>query len=115
MNKKWLAAPALFTGALVLPAWAGSSVGLVTAPMVHDGDVLMFGAGPHENRPACVGIPQGGATWAVSLRTEKGKAMMSLLLTAHAQKKRVHVQGFVQPHCNDWGDRETPLYAVIID
>lgn len=71
----------------------------------------MFSAGTHLNKPVCA--VAGFASWAIKLDTETGKHMMSLVLAAHAQGKRVHVQG--TNHCNAWGDREQPFYAYIVD
>lgn len=99
--------------ALFFSAWlqAGASEGLVKNPLVNEANVFMFSAGTHQNAPACA--TQTLATWAISLNNPAGQNMMSLVLTAHAQGKRLHVQG--TNYCNSWGDREQPLYAFIVD
>ena len=110
MDKRWMVALVTLAAGLAMPTWAGNSAGFVTTPLVHEGDVFMFAAGPHSDKPSC-----SGEMWAVSLRSEKGKAMMSLLLSAHAQGRRVQVVGFSPARCSDWADRETPMFAQIID
>lgn len=90
---------------------SGASEGLVTTPLVSASDVFMFSAGTHSARPAC--STQALGTWAVDLKTLHGRAIQSLVMSAHAQKKRVHVQG--KNACIAWGDRESVEYLYIVD
>ena len=87
---------------------AGSSSGLVTLVMAHVGDVIIFSAGPHQNKPAC---STAGEDWAFSLSTQTGKAMYALILSAQAQGKQINVMG--TNTCPAWGDREAPAYVYI--
>lgn len=89
-------------------AWAGDSSGKVQHIMVHKGDVVMFSAGIHNNKPSCSTV---GEHWALSLSTENGKAMYAMLLSATAQGKTINVKG--EDVCNAWGDRESPKYMSI--
>lgn len=90
---------------------AGGSEGTVTTPLVTSGDVFIFSSGSHAGKPACATNTLG--TWAVSLNSEYGRGIMALALSAHAQGKRLHVQG--KNNCDDWVDRETVNYAFIVD
>ena len=90
---------------------AGNSEGLVTTPLVNEANVFMFSAGSHVNKPACA--TQSLGTWAVSLNNPAGQNMMTLVLSAHAQGKKVNVVG--AKNCSDWGDREKPLWLFIVD
>ncbi|UTW46444.1 hypothetical protein KFE80_06075 [bacterium SCSIO 12696] len=90
---------------------AGSSEGVVSSPLVSSGDAFFFSAGAHVNKPSCAVQTLG--SWAVDLKTEHGKAVMSIVIAAHAQKKRVHVQG--KNNCDVWGDRESIDYVFIVD
>ena len=96
-------------------ASAGTSVGVVTTPLV-SGDIFMFAAGTHTDKPACA--TQGFAPWAISLNTqdseiEGAKTMVALVLSAQAQKKKLSVTG--KGTCTIWGDREDVLYLYIMD
>jgi hypothetical protein len=94
-----------------LNSYAGSSRGLVSTPLVSSGDAFFFSAGNHLERPACATQTLG--TWAVDLKTEHGKATMSLVLSAQAQGKTVNVQG--KDNCDAWGDRESVSFIFIVD
>ncbi len=89
-------------------AFAGDASGKVKHIMVHTGDVVMFSVGTHNNKPACSTVADD---WVLSLKTEKGKAMYSMLLSAAAQGKTVNIIG--ENACNGWGDRESPLYMYV--
>jgi hypothetical protein len=89
-------------------AYAGDSKGKVAHLMVHRGDVVMFSAGQHSNKPSCSKV---GEHWALSLKTEDGKSMYALLLSAAAQGNVVGVLG--DNTCNAWGDREQPLHMWV--
>lgn len=95
-------------------AIAGHSEGKVTMLMAHVGDLVMFRAGAHHNKPTCSTV---GDEWAISLKSETGKAMYSLLLSAQAQGKSVTVIGppnGTQPEsCPAWPDRESPVYVFM--
>ena len=71
----------------------------------------MFGAGTHQSKPDCVTATLG--TWAVNLKTEHGKAMQAIVMSAHAQGKAVHVQGLNT--CDVWGDRESVNFLYIVE
>ncbi len=88
--------------------FAGDSQGKIGTLMVHTGDVVMFSAGVHNNRPAC-----SSSQWALSLKTETGKAMYAMLLSASAQGQTVKVKG--NNKCSAWGDRETPVYMWVVN
>ena len=104
----------LLTLALSSVAVAGHSEGKVTMLMAHVGDLVMFRAGVHHNKPACSTV---GDEWVISLKTETGRAMYSLLLSAQAQGKSVSVIGpenGAQPQsCPAWPDRESPIYVYL--
>lgn len=88
---------------------AGSSPGgQVEFILVHSGDVVMFSVGEHINKPECSTV---GNEWALSLTTEKGRAMYAMLMASAAQRLPVSVMG--ENACNAWGDRESPYYMVI--
>lgn len=87
---------------------AGDSNGKVTHLMVHEGDVVMFAVGPHANKPSCSTV---GDHWALSLSSEKGKAMYAMLLAAAAQGHSVGIKG--DSTCSAWRDRENPRYMWI--
>jgi hypothetical protein len=90
-------------------ATEGSSNGRVVSLMVHQGDVVFFNVGAHANPAPC---GKDFTDWAISLATEEGRAMYSLLLTAAATKTSVSVVG--AGHCNAWGDRESPKYIYSV-
>lgn len=94
--------------AFVEPAVAGGSSGTVTMVMAHAGNIVMFDAGVHTEKPACSVV---GNQWALSLSTDDGKAKYAMLLAAAAQNKKVSVYG--TGLCSAWPDRETPLYVSI--
>jgi hypothetical protein len=97
---------------LAFPAFAGggTSAGLVTAPLVNDSGIFMFGAGVHNNKPACSTIGDSQA-WAFDAKTPAGKAMQALMMLAYAQGKTVAVNG--SGVCDAWGDRERPSNVYI--
>lgn len=84
---------------------------LVTKPVVTDQDKFFFSAGSHQNKPNCVTTDLG--TWAVDLNSNHGSAMQALVMSAHAQGKRVHVNG--KGDCGIWGDRESVNFLFIVD
>jgi hypothetical protein len=86
-------------------AYAGEGTGKVTMLTVHATDIVMFSIASHNNKPACSTI---GDEWALSLKTEMGRAMYSLLLSSAAQKLSVQITG--DNTCSAWGDRENPQY-----
>lgn len=92
----------------VSPAHAGRSAGQVTQIIAHEGDVVMFSSGFHQDKPLCSTV---GEDWALSLSTQAGKAMYALVLSAHAQGKPINVIG--SGTCAAWGDREAPRYVYI--
>lgn len=93
-------------------AQAGNAQGLVSLLFVHEPNVLMFRVGTIVNdAPNCA---VASRQWAISLSDPMGKSMMALLLSAQAQGKQVYVHGYPNT-CRDWGDRELPSYALIID
>lgn len=104
-----LALTALLPLMFSLPsAWAGNSVGKVAELMIHQGDVVIFTAGPHVSKPAC---STSGDGWALSLANETGKAMYALLLSAQARGQLVSVNG--TGSCSAWADREAPRYLYV--
>jgi hypothetical protein len=110
MISKWLICLALLPN--FSTAQAGVSQGLVSAIVVHTPGILMFQVGTVINvAPSCA---TGTKQWAISLTDPIGKSMMALLLSAQAQGKQVYVHGYSNT-CRDWGDRELPSYAVLID
>ncbi len=107
---KWLIVLALLP--IFSTAQAGGSQGLVSGIFVHTPGILMFQVGTVINGvPSCA---SGTKQWAISLADPMGKSLMALLLSAQAQGKQVYVQGYTNT-CRDWGDRELPSYAVLID
>ena len=93
-------------------AQAGSTQGLVSGIFVHTPGVLMFQVGTTINGVAsCASVTK---QWAISLADPMGKSMMALLLSAQVQGKQVYVHGYTNT-CSDWGDRELPSYAILID
>lgn len=110
MIPKWLICMAMLPSFTM--AQAGNSQGLVSSIFVHTPGVLMFQVGTTINSaPSCAtGLKQ----WAISLTDPMGKSLMALLLSAQAQGKQVYVHGYTET-CRDWGDRELPSYAILID
>ena len=115
INKKMVALLVVLAG-FSNTALAGTSSGKVTNIYAHvsnsaygnaDGAIL-FAAGPHVNKPSCSIV---GDEWSISLGTEHGKAMYSMLLSAAAMGKSVFVEG--EGNCNGWSDRESPKYMRI--
>jgi hypothetical protein len=107
---KWLLCTAL--SASFTMAQAGNAQGLVSGIFVHTPGVLMFQVGTTINSaPSCASVMK---QWAISLADPMGKSMMALLLSAQAQGKQVYVHGYTNT-CRDWGDRELPSYAILID
>jgi hypothetical protein len=107
---KWLIVLTLLP--FLSAAQAGSTQGLVSGIFVHTPGILMFQVGTAINgAPSCA---NGTKQWAISLADPMGKSMMALLLSAQAQGKQVYVHGYTNT-CRDWGDRELPSYAVLID
>lgn len=93
-------------------AHAGNAQGLVSGIFIHTPGVLMFQVGTAINgAPACAaGLQQ----WAISMSDPMGKPLLAVLLAAQAQGKQVYVHGYSNT-CRDWGDRELPSYALLID
>jgi hypothetical protein len=93
-------------------AKAGNAQGLVSGIFVHTPGVLMFQVGTIINgAPSCAAVLH---QWAISLSDPMAKSMMALLLSAQAQGKQVFVRGYSNT-CSDWGDRELPSFALLID
>lgn len=90
--------------------YAGASEGLVAAPLAHSEGYFMFNAGAHANKPSC---STQGESWAVNLATVGGRGIQSTVLAAHAQGKRLYVEG--KGVCDAWLDRETASFVIIID
>lgn len=91
--------------------YSGESTGVATGPVVQDGLVLFY-AGPHTNAPTCSGGT--GTTigeWAFDGKTDAGKVMLSVLLSAQARGKAISVLG--KNVCDVWGDRESVLYIYV--
>ena len=85
---------------------AGNGSGKVMQLMPHANDVVFFSlSGEHANPPKC-----SSTAWSISLSTHTGRAMYALLLSAHTQGLRVHVQG--TGDCSAWPDRETAHYIL---
>ncbi|MDW6002756.1 hypothetical protein [Vibrio mangrovi] len=97
---------------LSFTASAGTGTGKITQVIVHRDDsghgVVMFRTEGNSEKAPCSTITN---EWAFSLSNELGKAMYSLVLAAQAQGKPVTVKGMHQ--CNDWSDRESPLYVAV--
>ncbi len=97
----------LLLAGICFQANAGSSSNAKVANIrIHEGNILMFQLENHSNEPGC-----SNGEWAVSLVHEKGRAMLSMLLSAASMKKGIHVSG--ANDCNDWGDRERPIHMSI--
>ena len=93
-------------------AHAGSAQGLVSGIFIHTPGVLMFQIGSGiSNGPACANVSK---QWAISMSDPMGKPLLAVLLAAQAQGKQVFVFGYTNT-CRDWGDRELPSYALLID
>ena len=110
MFPKWMLCMAFLP--LLNTAQAGNAQGTVSGIFMHTPGVLMFQVGTAINSaPSCA---SGTKQWAISITDPMGKSLMALLLSAQAQGKQVYVQGYTNT-CRDWGDRELPSYAVLID
>ena len=92
-------------------ALAGGGSGKVTNIGVHKYDVVMFSVETNTTTASCVSAPAHIGVWAFSLKTETGRAMYSLLLSAQAQGLSVTVWG--TGDCDAWGDREEAYYVVV--
>jgi invasion protein IalB len=92
-------------------AFSGGSEGLVATPLANSEGMMFFSAGSHLNAPSCSVETLG--TWAIDCTSSKSKAMCALVMSAHAQGKRLHVQG--KNNCDLWGDRESVSYLFIVD
>ena len=108
MNKRFITITLLMISLLPLNLYAGSGKGKVTRIYAHTGDVIMFDVGQHLDKPACSTV---GTQWALSLNSDAGKAMYSLLLSAAAQGQEVIVHG--TNVCSAWGDRESPKFIYV--
>ena len=95
-------------------AYAGHGTGKIELLLAHPGvnnqGVIMFKTENNFNKAACSTVEEG-RQWALSLATEHGRAMYSLLLSAQAQDLDVTVIG--ANDCAAWGDRERPEYIHI--
>ena len=98
----------LFAFTTIAMADSGNSSGYVNRVYVHHGDVVMFDVGKHHSKPAC---NRSGEEWAVSLKTQKGRGMYAMLLSAALQDIPVTVVG--TGSCSAWGDREDVLFMYI--
>ena len=72
--------------------------------------VLMFSTNPYLEPPTCNANP--AIEWAVKL-DDFGKSVYSLILSAHAQGKKVFVHG--DHRCDDWSDRESIFHITIVN
>ncbi|MDW6091674.1 hypothetical protein [Vibrio rhizosphaerae] len=110
--KKLTLSNILLGSLLSFTAFAGTGTGTITQVIVHRDNsghgVVMFTTQGNTDKAPCSTVAN---EWAFSLSNELGKAMYSLVLSAQAQAKPVEVKGMHQ--CNDWGDRETPLYIAV--
>lgn len=92
-------------------AFSGEQQGLVTEIIVRESDGLHYFhlEGVHNNKPPCA---KNHDYWMI--RNEKspaGQSQLSILLTAQAQQKPIHVVGF--DTCSRWPDGEDVNYLVI--
>jgi len=78
---------------------------VLTGPLVQEG-IVMFYAGTHNNLPAC-----SGGEWAFDGKTDAGKVMLSVLLSAQARGKAISVMG--KNVCDVWADRESVIYIYV--
>jgi len=89
---------------LSTPAFCGHSQGPVKSYLVTIHGKLFFQASAGSSRPACSTIDE----WAIDLvgpNAAAGRAMLAVIMSAHASGKSVHVYG--EGKCDVWGDRET--------
>jgi len=96
--------------ALSSPVFAGTSAGPVSSYLVSRYGKLFFKAGDTASRPAC----SYNGDWAVDLvgpDGAAGKAILAVIMAAHAAGKTVQVYG--KNNCDVWGDRETVEYVVV--
>lgn len=96
--------------ALAPSVFAGTSVGTVNSYLVSRYGKLFFKAGTTQSPPAC----STGGDFAVDLvgpDGAAGKAILAVIMAAHAGGKTVHVYG--KGNCDVWGDRETVEYVVV--
>ena len=109
-----LAASCILSGVLLAnTAFAGDGSGRIQEIMVHDssnGGVVFFRVEGNSNKASC-STAGAGKEWAVSLSREFGRAILSQLLAAQSQEKNIYVKG--AGDCNDWSDRERPLFVYL--
>ena len=87
---------------------AGESSGAVEFIMLQLDDIVIFSVGEHAGKPEC---SAEGEEWALSLKTESGKAIYAALLSAAAQGKNVRVFG--KNDCDVMSDRESLLWIAV--
>lgn len=89
----------------------GGKILRVYAHSTDDGNgVFMFRTATNLDKASCSTASEG-KEWAISLANEEGKAFMSVILSAHAQKLNVEVRG--TNACGSWPDREEPKYIYV--
>lgn len=92
------------------PAFCGESSGPISSYLVSRYGKLFFASGPGSNRPAC----SLSNDWAVDLAgpdAAAGRAMLGVILAAHAAGKTIAVVG--KGVCDVSGGRETVEYIVV--
>lgn len=98
--------------ALSAPAYCGDSEGPVKRYLVIIQGKVFFSAGAATSRPACNTTDE----WAIDLvgtNAAIGRAMLAVIMSAHASGKNVHVYGTGK--CDVWGDRETATGVIALE
>lgn len=96
------------------PAGAGqASWGLPYGIIASEGNVVLFYTNGARTDPPTCPYPLQTQRFAIPATTDAGKAMISVLLTAHARGKRVFVNG--TGNCNTWGDSEGVNFLQVED
>ena len=109
---KWFIRISMIAMLFPCMANAGSGSGKVVEVMIHDssdGAVLMFRTENNSDKAQCSTNVQA---WAVTLESNFGRAILSQILAAKSQNVDIYVKG--ADDCNDWFDRERPIYVYII-
>ena len=95
---------------------AGGGSGKISLLFVHansNGDgIILFSTSSNSNKAAC-SLADGKRGWAFKVDSPLGQAMYSLLLTAITMNREILIIG--TGNCENWSDREKPLYIRLKD
>lgn len=113
MKKPALVAASLLA-AVPTPVIASSAaIGSIYAIYGTNNGAVLFSTTGTRTQPRACQDPGGPHVFAIDASTTAGQAAVSVLLTAHAQNKRVTIWG--SGNCSIWGGVETISYFLVED